>query len=95
MNPDAKPLTDAQRRKLCEMMYHAFVDLRLLGWAGKPEQAADLADAFHNLPNDIWHDDFDLEFFRDSFVGVYQRKYPEGQIRDYVSMVDEIIAMRD
>ena len=88
-------MTEAQRRKLCEMMHYAFVELRLLGWAGKAEQAADLADAFHNLSNGIWQDDFSLQLFRDSFVGVYQRKYPERRVRDYVAMVDEIIAMKD
>jgi hypothetical protein len=77
------------------MMHYAFIEMRLLGWGGKAEQAADLADAFHNLPTDIWRDDFSLQFFRDSFVGVYQRKYPESRVRDYVAMVDEIIAMRD
>lgn len=95
MHPDAKLPTDSQRRKLCEMMHHAFIEMRLLGWGGKSEQAADLADAFHNLPRDIWHDEFSLQFFRDSFVAVYQRKYPEGRSRDYVAMVDEIIAMKD
>lgn len=50
MKPETTPLTDAQRRKLCEMMYAAFVEMRMLGWEGKSEQAADLADAFHNLP---------------------------------------------
>jgi hypothetical protein len=95
MHPDAKVLTEAQRQKLCEMLYHAFIELRLLGWSGKAEQAADLADAFHNLPASLWKDDFSLRFFRDSFLGVYQRKYPEGRVRDYVAMLDEIIAMRE
>lgn len=95
MHSDGKLPTDAQRRKLCEMMHMAFVEMRLLGWGGKAEQAADLADAFHNLPTDIWSEDFSLQFFRDSFLGVYQRKYPVGRTRDYVAMVDEIIAMQD
>ncbi len=95
MHSDAKPLTDTQRRRLCEMMHHAFVEMRLLGWGGKAEQAAELADAFHNLPVDIWRDDFSFQFFRDSFLGVYQRKYPEGRVRDYVAMADEIAALRD
>jgi hypothetical protein len=95
MHPDAKVLSEAQRQKLCEMIHHAFIELRLLGRAGKSEQAAHLADAFHNLPADLWKDDFSLQFFRDSFLGVYQRKYREGRVRDYVAMVDEIIAMKD
>src|ERR1051325_6485709 len=83
MDQNGKPPTDAQRRKLCEMMYYAFVEVRLLGWAGKAEQAADLADAFHNLPRGMWQDDFSLQFFRDSFVAVYQKKYPEDRVSDY------------
>lgn len=95
MHTDAKLPTDAQRQKLCEMMYQAFLEIRLLGGSGKAEQAGDLADAFHNLPRDMWCDDFSLQFFRDSFLGVYQKKYPVRMVRDYVKMVDEIIAMKD
>ena len=75
------------------MMHVAFLEMRMLGATDKSQQAADLADAFHNLPIDIWRDEFSLLFFRNAYVGVYQRKYP--QTRDYVAMVDEIIAMRD
>lgn len=95
MHPDAKLPTDAQRQKLSEMMHQAFIEMRLLGWDGKAEQAADLADAFHNLPRDMWQIDFSLQFFRDAFLAVYQKKYPVRLVRDYVAMVDEIIAMRD
>jgi hypothetical protein len=95
MNPDAKLPTDAQRQKLCEMIHQAFIEIRLLGWDGKAGQAADLADAFHNLPRDMWRDDFSLQFFRDAFLSVYQKKYPTRIVRDYVAMVDEIIAMKD
>lgn len=95
MQSDAKLPTDAQRQKLCEMIQEAFIEMRLLGWNGKAEQAADLADAFHNLPREMWHDDFSLQFFRDAFLLEYQQKHPNGRVRDYVAMVDEIIAMRD
>ncbi|WP_395741794.1 hypothetical protein [Prosthecobacter sp.] len=95
MPPDAKPLTDAQRQALCQIMYRAFLEIRSLGSSGT-EQAAGLADAFHNLPNDLWRDDFSLTFFRDAFVGNYQAKYPRsGGVFDYVAMVNEIIAMED
>jgi aminoglycoside phosphotransferase len=66
--------------------------MRLLGWAGKAQQAADLADAFHNLPTGMWQVDFNLQLFRDAFLVPYQQKYPQGRARDYVAMVDEIIA---
>ena len=90
-----KYLTDEQRKKLCEMMYHAFIDMRLLGWAGKAEQVADLADAFHNLPAGMWRNDFSLQFFRDSFLKVYQEKYRSEKITDYISIANQIIAMKD
>jgi hypothetical protein len=95
MHPDSKLLTDMQREKLCEVMHQALLEIRLLGWGGKAVQAADLADAFHNVPRDMWRDDFSLKFFRDAFLEVYQRKYPEWHVRDYVAMVNEIIAMKD
>jgi hypothetical protein len=72
MNSDGNVLTNAQRQKLCEMMSEALSELRMLGWAGKSEQAGGLADAFHNLPIGIWPDDFSLSFFRNSFVGAYR-----------------------
>ena len=46
--------TDEQRKLLCDMMHHAFVEIRSLGWEGKAAQAADLADAFHNLPKEMY-----------------------------------------
>lgn len=93
MNPDAKPLTEAQRRALCQMIHSAFLEIRSLGLSGT-EQAARLADAFHNLPNDLWWDKFSLTYFRDVFLSAYQAKYPRsGDSNDYVAMVNEIIAM--
>lgn len=91
--PADMQITDAQRRKLCEMMYFAFLEIRLLGLSGKAAQAADLAEAFHNLPKDMWKEEFTLEYFRDSFLVVYQQKYPEERVRDYLLMAEEIIAM--
>jgi len=50
------------------MMHSAFLEIRALGWASKSEQAAELADAFHNLPTDMWKEHFSLEFLRDAFL---------------------------
>ena len=94
LNPDAKPLTDAQRQKLCAMMRIAFIEIRGLAWNGRAKQAGDLADAFHALPVNIWREDFSLQFLRDAFVRQYQRKHPRGRLYDYVGLVDEIIAMK-
>lgn len=79
MESDPKKISDAQRKDLCGMMGQAFIEIRFLCRGGKCEQAADLADAFHNLPGGIWSDDFSLEFFYDVYLGEYQRKYPDGR----------------
>jgi len=85
-------ITDAHRKKLSEMMHWAFVEIRLLGSTGKAEQAADLADAFHNLPKEMWKKEFSLEYFRDAFLVDYQEKYPDDRIRDYIAVVNRILA---
>jgi hypothetical protein len=92
---DGKLPSEAQRKKLCEMIYHALLEMRMLGWAGKSQQVADLADAFHNLPSVMWSEDFSLSLFRDVFLASYQKKYAEEKIPNYVAMVDAIIAMKD
>jgi len=92
--PNSKPLTDAQRKKVSEMIQRAFLEIRSLGKDGRAAQAGDLANAFHNAPTLMWSDDFSLEYFRDSFLKPYQAKYPELRHHDYVALVDEIIEMR-
>lgn len=64
----------------------------MLGWCGKPAQAADLADAFHNLFEDMWREDFSLEFFRNAFLKDYQQKYPEATVVNYVAAIEEMLA---
>jgi hypothetical protein len=93
MNENNERLSDAQRDKLCDMIYHAFLEIRILGWAGKANQAADLADAFHNLPKDMWTENFSLEDYRDTFLKAYQEKYPDQSNRNYVAMINQIILM--
>ena len=90
---DADPLPNAeQRRLLCEMIACAFIELRMLGSVGKSQQAADLADAFHNVAREMYG--WGLWRHR-TFRGMlkdYQRKYHcEGYGgRDYVKMFDAI-----
>ncbi|MBI5367873.1 MAG: hypothetical protein HZA54_12610 [Planctomycetes bacterium] len=90
MHADARLPTDEQREKLCAMMGDAFLEIRMLGWTGQAQQAADLADAFHNVPRGMWSDEFSLRFLRDAFLSPYQEKYAERSF-DYVAKVDEII----
>jgi hypothetical protein len=94
IHADAKLPTDAQRRGLSKTLSLAIIEIRYLAYKGKSEQAADLADAFHNLPVDMWADHFSLHFFRDSFLKVYKQKYPVG-IENYVAMLDEIFGTHD
>ena len=75
---------------LCHMLYMALLEVRAVGWAGKAQQAADLADAFHNLPTGMWHDEFSLQFFR-GFLESYRQKYPDAF--NYLPALDEIRAL--
>ena len=56
---------------------------------GKATQAADLADAFHNLPVYLWSDKFSVSFFR-IFLEEYQEKYREESGFNYLKLLDEI-----
>ena len=89
LDPDAHCPSEAQRRKLCDMLYHVLVEIRLLGFAGRGEQASDLADAFHNLPHDMWGDHFSFSHFREAFLAPYQRKWSTDAARDYLAMLSE------
>lgn len=53
MSDDPLP-TDKQRIRLHDMVAMAFVEIRLLGWGGRAQQASDLANAFHNIPREIY-----------------------------------------
>ena len=88
--PDAKMPTEWQRQKLCEMMCNAFIELRDLGWQDKSEQAADLADAFHNLPSMLWSNNLSLAWFR-KYLESYDHKYQNGRSENYLKMLDKII----
>lgn len=90
MHPDSRLPNDAQRRKLCDMLHEALVDIRMLAGAGHGEQASDLADAFHNLPQEIWYDYFSISFFREAFLVPYCRKWPDRQPRDYIALLKEV-----
>jgi len=72
------------------MLFNALLEIRGLGSEGKAQQAADLADAFHNLPVYLWSGEFSLSIFR-HFLEEYQQMYPERRMGfDYVKMLDEI-----
>jgi hypothetical protein len=94
MHSEFKLLTETQRRMLCEMMHLAFLEIRNLDWTEHGQQAADLADAFHNLPHDMWESFFSLQMFRDGYLQPYQKKYPSCPT-NYTAMLDGIISTTD
>ncbi len=87
--------SEKQREMLCDMIHSAFVELRLLGRDGEAQQAADLADAFHNIPKEMYGwGSFTWDAFR-GMLAHYQRKWrvegrPTGP--DYVWMLDQVRA---
>lgn len=85
MNKNPLPNED-QRKALCKLMYHAFVELRHLGG----EQSQDLAYAFHNLPLEMygwgsWSSEDTRKRLRH-----YQNKYSKNLGVNYVEMFNEI-----
>lgn len=76
------------------MMHYAFVELRMLGWEGRAEQAAALADTFHNLPHEIYRNEgFNVKLFR-GMLEDYQAKYHGEAYRgkfNYVTMLDKFM----
>ena len=93
--PDAKLLGENQRRALSRLAYVAFCDMRMLGRAGKCEQVADLAEAFHNLPLMLWAEDFSMKCQRD-FLQRYQNKHGVRQSEfDYLAEFEKIAALTE
>jgi hypothetical protein len=90
--PDSRLPTDEQKKKLCHMLYMALLEIRTAGWDGRAQQAADLADAFHNLPIGLWHDDFSLDYFR-QFLESYRQKYLDSF--NHLAELDEIMTLRE
>ena len=89
-------LTDTQRKELCAMVGAALVEIRRLGWQeGKAEQAGSLADAFHNVPSEIWLNHFDLFKLRDAYIAPYHEKYPDSSGCDFTEWINEIISMSE
>ncbi len=72
------------------MLHLALSDIRQLGYKGHTDQAAALADAFHNLPQEIWADHFSLSHFREAFLIPYYRDWPDRVPYDYLALLDEV-----
>lgn len=72
------------------MLHHALVEIRMLAGSGHGQQASDLADAFHNLPQEMWCDYFSITFFRDAFLYPYCQKWPQRKVYNYIAMLEEV-----
>jgi hypothetical protein len=90
MQSDSRAPNEHQRKKLCHMLHLALVEIRMLAGSGRAEQASDLADAFHNLPDEIWQSHFSVAFFRDAFLVPYYRKWPGHEPFDYLALLEEV-----
>ena len=86
----ADQLTETQKIMLAKLIHRALVDIRILGWQGAAQQAADLADAMESLPCEmagIWI--FQWRHLRNNLES-YQKKHPKYTHQDYVAEVDRI-----
>lgn len=92
--PDAA-LSLPQKQLLLDMLHNALLEIRRLGRQGHAEQAADLADAFHNLPALLLNDHLRLPLLR-TFLAEYQQKYASqgGLLYDYLALLDEVEQQR-
>ena len=84
-------LTNKQKDLLDQLLYYALLEIRNLGWLGRAEQAADLADVFHNLPEVKYSNRFSFEWLRCDLEW-YQNRYclERGPGRDYIKMLNKI-----
>ena len=90
--PDRTMPTEEQKRALCGLMHRAFVTLRNLGYAKKPDAIADLADVFHNLPDEMFREEaWDWNQFEAALLD-FEEKYPEDKIYPFAALLREIRA---
>jgi len=85
--------SEAQREQLAILIHDALVEIRALGAQGRATQAADLADAIHNLPREIYGWGSWSQAITRGMLEVYQQKYHHEDYlgkRDYVAMFDRI-----
>jgi hypothetical protein len=79
--------TEAQRRRLCDLLADALVDIR----SSDAKRANDLAYALHNLPRTMWGWGTWSVAGQRGMLAHFQRLHPDGG-PDYVAMFDAIFA---
>jgi len=67
-------VSEKQTRLFGKLLQRVLIEIRGLGSQGRAQQAADLADAFHNLPVYMFSESFSWSILR-LFVTEYQQKY--------------------
>ena len=78
---------EKQCRDLCELIHYAFTDIRAYLRDGKADQAEELADIFHAVPQEIHgYGLWDLQSFVKS-LRRYQKKHGGT---NYISYLNEI-----
>lgn len=94
MTSEHLPLTEEQRIELCNILTAVLIEIRRLGCqSGNAEQAGLLADAFHNVPTEMWQEHFSLMTLRDSYIAPYSEKYPSDAQYDFMVWIEEVILM--
>lgn len=91
---DARQPNNRQREALSRLAYLAFLEMRILGRENNAAQAADLAEAFHNLPLMMWTPDFSMSCQRD-FIARYHEKHGVREGFDYIGEFDKIAQLKD
>lgn len=88
---DRHALPEKQKNLLYLLLFNALLEIRSLCWEGNAMQAADLADAVHNLPTVKYSNQFSYGWLRCDLWS-YQNKYCQERIfgEDYLEMLNRI-----
>ncbi|MBU0753844.1 MAG: hypothetical protein KJ645_01805 [Planctomycetes bacterium] len=95
MNDNVLP-NDEQKAKLAKFVRLAFIEIRAISAEGRCKQASDLADAFHNMPREIYGCGKWSKSLTRGMMQDYQNKYHDEDYSpkyDYVSAFDDIFAV--
>ena len=86
--------TEEQQRQLCDLMHLAFVALRNLGYGEKHEAVAELADVFHNLPQEMFREEvWDWNLLEAGLRG-FEEKFPDDKVFSFAAMLRDIRTKR-
>lgn len=87
---DSTMPTEGQRRQLCDLMHRAFVALRNLGYGEKHEAVAELADVFHNLPQEMFREEIWDWNLLEAGLRDFEEKFPDDKIYPFATMLRDI-----